>query len=146
MWRARRHSRWRFSILGDGARPRLLPALLPSAAATAVAVSAATAAGAILFGAGFVHIERPSIHVTAIERGNGSLALAIVAHFHESKPAGTSRVAVGNEVHPVNGAKLLKHTANGAFRCVEAKVTYENILQLILLSEICRTANAGRKA
>ena len=73
------------------------------------------------------------------------IAFAIVAHFHESKPTGSSGVPVGNDVYAVNRAILLEHASNGVFRCVETEVSYENILHLNLLSEICRAANAGSR-
>jgi hypothetical protein len=111
-----------------------LPAALPLAAA--IAAVSATATTAIFSGPGFINIQRPTVQVAPIETGNSFVALAVVTHFHESKPSGSSRVTVGNEVYPVNRPKLLKHASNGGFRCVETEVTYEYILHLILLSEI----------
>lgn len=84
---------------------------LGSAAVSAVSATA----GAILFGLGFVNIQRPAAHVTAVQRGNGTLSFAIVAHFHESKPTGPSRVPIRDDIYSVNRAELLKQGSNGAF-------------------------------
>ena len=122
-----------------------LPAVLPAAASAAItaAIATTTTAAAIFLGAGFIDIQRPSIHVAAIETGNGLFAFAVVAHFHEAKPAGAAGVPVGHDVYAVNSTIRLKQASNGIFRCIEAEITYENIFHLILLSGICRAANAG---
>jgi len=102
-----------------------LPAILP-AAAVAAAVSTTTAA--IFLGLGFIDIERPAIHVAAVDGGNGLIALTVIAHFDKSEAARLTGVAVGNQVDTIHRAELLKHRSNGTFGGVETKVSYKNIL------------------
>jgi hypothetical protein len=115
-----------------------LPAIVPSLAATAVAKSTA-----ILSWPGDVDVQRPSIQVTAIQRGNGSVSLTVIAHFHERKASGPAGVPVGNNVHLVDSAVRLEQRPNATFGSIKTEIPYENILHLNLLSEICRAANAG---
>lgn len=115
-----------------------LPAIVAPLAAATAAVSAestTTAAGAIFFGAGFVDIQRPAVHVTAVQSGNCVLSFCIVAHFHESEPSGSPGVPIRDDVYAVNCAELFEHSSNGAFSCVETEVSNKNILHLIFFLE-----------
>jgi hypothetical protein len=104
-----------------------LPAI-PAAATAAAAVSTTAAAtAAILLRPGFVHVELSAVEVTTVESGNGFVAFAVIGHFHEAESACASGVPVGHDVYTINGAVLLEHGSNSAFRRVEAKVSYENI-------------------
>ena len=97
--------------------------------AAAAAESAAAAARTIFLGTRFIDVERPAVHIAAIEGCDGVVAFGVVAHFHKSKAARATSVAVGYQVYTVNGSVLLKHGTYGAFGSVEAEVSYENIFQ-----------------
>lgn len=129
--------------MGRGKRG-YLPAIVAPLTAAASAISTTAAAGAILFGPGFVHIESPAIHVAAVQRGNGFLPFAVVRHLDESKSSGPSGIPIRDDVYAVNRTELLEHGSDGAFGGIETEISYENIFQVSLLSGICRTANAGR--
>jgi hypothetical protein len=110
---------------------------LPAAFLTSAAVTAeaAAATAAAFFRAGFVDAESAAIHVTAIERGDGAVSLAVIAHFHESKAAGATCVAVGHDIHAVYGAILLKQRPDGAFGGVETEISYKYIFHVIFFLE-----------
>src|SRR6516164_1989862 len=74
---------WRLASLLSICLPAIV---LPLAAA----VSAISAAGAVFFGPGFVDIQSPAVHVTAVESRNGVLPLTVVPHFHECEASGLS--------------------------------------------------------
>jgi len=72
------------------------------------------------------------------------LALAIVAHFHESKASGPAGFAVGYEVDTVNRAVCFKHRSNRIFSSIEAEVSYKNILQLVFFLKFAEQRIEGR--
>jgi hypothetical protein len=123
-----------------------LPVALPPAATAAAAVSTAAATAAIFFGPGFVDIQRAAIHVAAVQRLDGILALTVVAHFHESKPAGPAGVPVGYDVYAVDRAKFFEHGTNGAFGSVKAKVSYKNVFHLIFFLKFAEQRMRAEKA
>lgn len=67
-----------------------------SAITTATAATAATAAFARV---GFVHYNSASQYGRAVEGGDSSLTLALVTHFHEAKPSGSTGLPVSNYSH-----------------------------------------------
>src|SRR5262245_29838471 len=85
-------------------RAKRLPALAAAARIAAAATAArstttsATTSHARLW-TGFVHGDRASIQLRAIESLNRRAGFAVVVHRHEGKPAGASRVAIGNNRH-----------------------------------------------
>ncbi len=128
-------------------RSNCLPAtVLPAAATAAVTAESTTttAACTIFLRPGFVDIESPAIHITAVKTGDGFQSLAVVAHFHESEAARPAGVAVGNDVYPVNGAILLKHSSDGTFGGVEAEISNKNIFHLVFFLKFAeRRTRAG---
>jgi hypothetical protein len=110
-----------------------LPAIVSSVAA---AIAVGSAPRSIFFGPGLVYIQRPSVHVPAVQRVDGSLPLAVISHLHESKPSRPSGVPVGYDVYAANRPKFLKEGSNGAFGCIEAEVSYKNILHLFFFLQL----------
>ncbi len=86
----------------DSLRP-LPPLSAPTAAAAAT--------GAILLGTRFVHGHRATVNLDKIDFLNGLFRLRIVRHFNESKPTGTARFSILDDIHsghlPIRGKGLL---------------------------------------
>jgi hypothetical protein len=121
---------------------RPLPAfVLPLAAAVA---AESTAAAAIFFRPGFVDIQGSAVEFPAIQSGNRTLPFVIRTHFHEPESSGPSGLPVCHDAHTINRAVRLEHRSNRIFGSPEAEISYEYILHLSLLSEICRAANRGQ--
>jgi hypothetical protein len=106
-----------------------LPAV-GSAFATAIAPECTAAEAAVLPGAGFIDVERPSVQFFSVESGDGPEGFIIVAHFDESEPSGLPGVTIGDDTYTVNRPVLLKQRSNGVFGCPEAEISYENILHV----------------
>src|SRR5262245_23321918 len=78
-----------------------------AAAANAATIAAAPAtAAATAFGLGprFVDGKRASLHLFAVESGNGGLGLLIAPHLHEAEPLRSARVAVHDDLRGLHSA------------------------------------------
>jgi len=103
-----------------------LPArALPPAATTAAAISAATAA--LFLRTGHIDVQSPAVDFAAIQSGDRLIALAVVAHLHESKALGSSGFAVGYDIDTVNCAVRCKERSNCIFRSLKAEISNKNI-------------------
>ena len=49
-----------------------------------------------------IDIQRPAIHIRAIQRGNGAIAFAIVMHLDEGKPTRLSCIAVRHNIDAIH--------------------------------------------
>jgi hypothetical protein len=117
----------------------IVAALTAETAAT-VAAPAAT----VFLRTSFVHIQRSPLEIPAVDFGNGSVPLGIIAHLNESKAPGLTRIPVRDNANAVNGPICFKHRSNRVFGSAEAEVPYKNIFHLNLLSGICTAVNRGR--
>ena len=95
-----------------------LPAVSAASAATTAATSAAITATiftapatAFCLGAGFVHVQRASADLGAIQGGNRFVTFFRVGHLYKSESAGAARVAVGQDGDAVYLSVRLKELA-----------------------------------
>src|SRR6516225_1023606 len=98
----------RFAGLAGG-----LPVVLvreSAANATTAGPSAAAIAAwcSLALGPRFVDLEVAASHFFSVESGTGLRCLGVIWHFHESKPASTSCLAVSRDVNAPDLPKRLK--------------------------------------
>jgi hypothetical protein len=77
-----------------------------TATTTAAKSTTATARSTVGFRACFVHGQRASVHLLAIEAGDRCFCFRIVAHFDECKTARLSAVTVTHDIDGVHLPKL----------------------------------------
>ena len=118
--------------------------LLGYLVAIATLTAETTARSTVLFRTSFVDVQRSSVKIFAIEFVDCPIPFGIVAHLHESKASGLTRIPVGDNVDTLNCSIGFKHGPYPVFGGSEAEVSYKNIFHLNLLSGICRTMNRGR--
>lgn len=107
--------------------------------ATTTAITAkSTTRTALRFGTGFVDIQRTAVQVPAVKTVYGGGPFRVYAHFDEGEAASLARVAIGDDIHPIDRAIFFKQRANGTLSGAEAKVTDKNIGQGTLLSEFAQ--------
>src|SRR5205823_4144166 len=86
------------AVVGGGPMPKSVliapAAAAPAVAATAAAAAAAPAAAPVGLGAGFVHRERPAVHLLPVEGRDGRLGLVVIGHLHEAEALGATGVPV----------------------------------------------------
>jgi hypothetical protein len=99
--------------------------------AAPAAATARTAAAPVRFWAGFVHRQGTAAGVLAIQGADGSLSLVVIRHFHESKPARTTGVAVSYYRDASYCTKRLKQLTELCFRRTEREITHEDFLHAI---------------
>ena len=76
-------------------------------AATAAITAVATATAAPWFaGLGFIHLERPTAVVLAVQRGDGRLGLRVGTHLHESEPFALTCTPVHDDFRSLDGSVL----------------------------------------
>jgi hypothetical protein len=89
-------------------------------------------------GTGFVDVEGASADLLAVQRRNGFFSIVVAGHFHETKAAGTSRIAVGHDAYPVDLPIAFEQLAELIFPCIEAEIPHENILHALASALSCR--------
>jgi hypothetical protein len=114
-----------------------------TAATTTVSTAAPTAvttttAAAFHLRTGFVNVDRASAELGTVERRDGFFTVFAAAHFDEAEAARTTRVAVGHDAYAVHLSVRLERLAQFVFTCIEAEVTYENILHASASALSCR--------
>lgn len=119
-------------------------ALLPALFIAAATATIAAATPAVFLRPSFIHSQRSAIEIVAVERGDGGVAFAIIAHFHERKPSGLPGIAVGYDVHTVNPAIRRKQGSNPIFGSAEAEVSYKYIFHLIFFLEFAEQRIGGQ--
>ncbi|MCU1270224.1 MAG: hypothetical protein JWN74_1518 [Acidobacteriaceae bacterium] len=132
--RAERAVAVRVRITSKG-KSSAMSSLTPSAA-----LAPATAAGALRFRAGFVHINGASADLASIQFGNGLVPFFAVCHLDETESPRTSGFAVGEDADPVDRPIRFEDLAQLILRGVEAEVPNENIFHGAPLSVV---ANRG---
>ena len=119
-----------------------LPALLAAAAATAAAAAEATAAATaarpttaaadtLRTRTRHVHVQRPAVHLAAVEGRDGVLALLIIVHLDERKTTRTPSVPIRHDADAAHRAECLERRPQVGFRRLERQVSNKNILQMI---------------
>jgi hypothetical protein len=105
-------------------------AILLAAAIAAVAVRAASAIASRLW-MGFVDVKRSAVQVLTIERGDGVVAFDVVGHLDKSEPSGSSRVAVGYDIHTIHASVACKERTDSLFRGPKTEVTYKDVFHYL---------------
>jgi hypothetical protein len=129
-------SRAPFRLINFGSRD-YLPAATPAAAATTVPTavpasaaafaSTATAAGMFGFWARFIHIQRASANLRAVQRGDCLIALFVIGHFDEAEAAGAASLAVGHNADPIYRTEGFENLPEIFFRGIEIQVPHKNV-------------------
>jgi hypothetical protein len=83
---------------------RLPARTLPSAISAAGAEAPLAGTAARWLGTRFVHIQRPTVEIGAIQLRDGSLGCPRVRHFDECEAARLAGVPVGYEIHALHAA------------------------------------------
>jgi hypothetical protein len=106
------------------------PASTIAAAATAITeASASAAAGVLGFGTGFIYVESAAADLRAVQCGDGFVALFVVGHFHKTKAAGASGIAVGHDADAIHWSIGFEDLAKFVFRSIEVQVPHKNVFQ-----------------
>src|SRR5216684_2565893 len=102
---------------------------LPSSGlpASPSAEAAATAAATRGLRTSFVHVDGPAVHLGSVELRDCVLRVLRLRHFDECKSAGLARVAVGNNIHPLDVSILGKRSMQLILRRLVAEISYEDV-------------------
>src|ERR1043166_3019652 len=114
-------------------RETLLPARFAPLAAETAGVSTPAAATTLGFGASFVHVQRTTLELGAVQAGDGLVGFLGVAHFDKRKAAGAARIAIRHQVDPINRSIPLKHGTYGGVCSGKIQIANENILHVFIL-------------
>ena len=106
--------------------------VLPAGFATAAAATT-TAAAAVGLRPGFIHIERATSQILAVQGLDGTVGFPGVGHLDEGKASGAARVAVRHQADFLNSSIRREEGADRLFSGAKIQITYENILQPCLL-------------
>ena len=101
-----------------------------SSATTAAPESTTTAAG---FGAGFIHVQRARSQLISIHRADGFFCFFVICHFHKTKSAWLSCIAVFQNSNVFDLPVSCKSLPKLIFTDVKIQIAYINILHAILL-------------
>ena len=88
--------------------------------------TSAAAAGAALAGLPFlrfIHAQRTTAHILAIQLLDGFLSRTLI-HFHESKPAWAAGFAVSDQFHRMHGAERLELGTNFLFGSGKGQIAH----------------------
>jgi lysozyme family protein len=77
----------------------------------------------------------------SVQRSDRFLSIFIAGHFHKAETARASSIAVRHNADPVHLSERFKHLPQFVFRCVEAQISYKNILQASSSALSCRSAS-----
>ncbi len=103
---------------------------IPSASsATESTASTTTAAGTIRLGTRFIHIERASANLAAVNAGNRFLAFLGVCHLDKAEAARTASIAISHDADTVHLSIGRKQLSQFIFPSVKIQIADENILQ-----------------
>src|ERR1700722_8944600 len=119
-----------------------------ASAAVTTAISAtvaSTASGALGLGPSLVHVQGAPADLRAVERGDGLFSVLVAGHFHEPKPARTSRIAVGHDAYPIDLPVWLEQLPQLVFGGAEAEISDKNILHASASALSCRSASSVRR-
>jgi hypothetical protein len=92
-----------------------------------LALTAAAARSTVCLWTGFIDVECSTVKVGTIQSGDSPVPFSVVAHFHESKPSGLSRMTVGHNADTINCAVCCEHGSNRILGSTEAEVSHKNI-------------------
>jgi hypothetical protein len=118
-----------------------LPALTTAAATATTAAASTTAATAAAptaaskpaapttsrFRTSFVHIDRASVHLGAVQLRNRRFRIALFGHFNESETARLPGIAIGDDIDPLHVAILREGGVQVLLGGLIAKVPDKNI-------------------
>ena len=109
-----------------------------SASATAAKASASTAAPkspttAAGFGACFIHVQRARSQLISVHRADGFFCFFVICHFHKTKAAWLSGIAVFQNRNVFDLPVSCKSLPKLIFTDVKIQIAYINILHAILL-------------
>jgi hypothetical protein len=110
---------------------RSLPAVPATAASSAIT---ATTANALRLGPCFVHVQRPSGKLSAIERCNRLFSFFGVRHLDESEATGAAGIAIRDYADAIHLSVGCKKVAQLIFRDVEIEVANKNVFQATCLT------------
>jgi hypothetical protein len=120
---------WLPATAAAAAAAAAVAAAAATTTAAAAAVAAAAAAAARLTRTCLVNGDRTATDLGAVELLDGRSAFAVVGHFNESEAAGTSSLAIHDDVYtrdgPVGLEELLKLCLGGLKR----EISDVNVLQ-----------------
>ena len=111
---------------------RSLPAV--SATAASSAITATTTANALRLGPCFVHVQRASGKLSAIERRNCLFSFFGVRHLDESEATRAAGIAIRDDADAIHLSVGSKKVAQLIFRDVEIEVANKNIFQATCLT------------
>ena len=101
-----------------------------SSATTAAPKSPTAAAG---FGAGFIHVQRARSQLISVHRADGFFCFFVICHFHKTKAAWLSGIAVFQNRNVFDLPVSCKSLPKLIFTDVKIQIAYINILHAILL-------------
>jgi hypothetical protein len=119
------------------ARANYLPAATPAAAATTVSAAipapattlASTTAAAGMFGfwTRFIHVQRASSNLRAVQRGDRLIAIFVTSHLDEAEAAGASSLAVGHDADAIHWTEGFENLPEIFLRGIEIQVPHKNV-------------------
>jgi len=72
-------------------------------------------AGIVFFRTRLIHVDAPSVNDRSIEGHHGSLSFGLAAHLDESKPPGSCRVSIFDDIYAQHLPKPFEESSQGLF-------------------------------
>src|SRR5258708_33100614 len=130
----------------------LLPARFATLASVSAIVIASTTATltAVNFRSCFIDRQCAAAGVLSIQCRDGFFRLAVIGHFHESKPTGAPGIAVGYDGSALYVTEWLKQCTKLRFRHAKSEVADKDLLHFLSFSNAslgmdCSQAEIGRR-
>jgi hypothetical protein len=111
--------------------PATAPTAVPGSASPAISPPPTTASAALDLRTRFIHIQRSSADLSAVQRCNGLLSVFCTRHLHEAEASRAPGIAVSHNADAVNLSVYLEELAQFVFRCVEIEVPNKDVLHAI---------------
>jgi hypothetical protein len=109
---------------------------LPAVAIAATTAGTTATAATSRFGMGFVHVKSSAIKVLTIESSNGAPCFGVVGHFDKAKAPGLTCLAVGNDIHALNGAVTGEERTDAFVRGPKTEVSYKDVFHSLFLLDL----------
>src|SRR5260370_20207701 len=130
----------------------LLPAVFATLASVSAIVITSTTATltAVNFRSCFIDRQCAAAGVLSIQCRDGFFRLAVIGHFHESKPTGAPGIAVGYDGSALYVTEWLKQCTKLRFRHAKSEVADKDLLHFLSFSNAslgmdCSQAEIGRR-
>ena len=102
------------------------------------ALSARAAARPLGLWTGFIDVQRSAVKVFAVQSVDCLLAFTVVAHVDKCKTPALSRIAISDDVYPVNPSVSFEQCTDGLFCGSETEVSYKNALHASSYTDLKR--------